>query len=289
MKLDLSQLSQSGATDGQAPLWDDASSEWVPGTPAGGGGGLTVQDENGNVATGVTQLDFQGAGVSATAGTGEVVVTIAGGGGGSGFNPIPVDDPANWSADLGYDYEFGATSSALPAGWAWFNQGSGTYAESFGAGVVSHPGQVGDNVKGVARALPTEATWTATAKVALTTQDSNYVMGGILLHDTVSGKATLFGLRTTHTVAADDWASGTAYSAVRISPFSVIGAPVYFRVKRNSATSWDFLHSNDGVAWRTAVAGSNLSTFMTPNRIGFGVLRNGASQALVACHWFRVR
>lgn len=39
---------------------------------------LTVQDENGNVATGVTQLDFQGAGVTAAAGTGEVVVTIAG-------------------------------------------------------------------------------------------------------------------------------------------------------------------------------------------------------------------
>lgn len=42
--------------------------------------GITVQDENGTVATGVTQIDFQGAGVAAGAGTGEVVVTIAGGG-----------------------------------------------------------------------------------------------------------------------------------------------------------------------------------------------------------------
>ena len=40
---------------------------------------LTVQDENSNVATGVTQIDFQGAGVTATAGTGEVIVTIPGG------------------------------------------------------------------------------------------------------------------------------------------------------------------------------------------------------------------
>jgi hypothetical protein len=38
---------------------------------------LTVQDENGNVSTSVTQIDFQGSGVTATAGTGEVVVTIA--------------------------------------------------------------------------------------------------------------------------------------------------------------------------------------------------------------------
>jgi hypothetical protein len=39
---------------------------------------LTVEDENGNVSTAVTQIDFQGAGVTATAGTGEVVVTIPG-------------------------------------------------------------------------------------------------------------------------------------------------------------------------------------------------------------------
>lgn len=39
---------------------------------------LTVQDENANVSTSVSQIDFQGAGVSASAGTGEVVVTIPG-------------------------------------------------------------------------------------------------------------------------------------------------------------------------------------------------------------------
>lgn len=46
-------------------------------TPAAGS--LTVQDENTNISTGVTQIDFQGAGVTATAGTGEVIVTIPGG------------------------------------------------------------------------------------------------------------------------------------------------------------------------------------------------------------------
>lgn len=44
-----------------------------------GSGSLTVQDENSNVSTSVTQIDFQGAGVTATSGTGEVVVTIPGG------------------------------------------------------------------------------------------------------------------------------------------------------------------------------------------------------------------
>lgn len=40
---------------------------------------LAVQDEGVTVASGVTQIDFQGAGVTAAAGTGEVVVTIPGG------------------------------------------------------------------------------------------------------------------------------------------------------------------------------------------------------------------
>lgn len=55
-------------TEGGVPTW----------MPAAGGSSLTVQDENSNVGTGVTQIDFQGAGVTAAAGTGEVVVTIAG-------------------------------------------------------------------------------------------------------------------------------------------------------------------------------------------------------------------
>lgn len=50
----------------------------VGATPSAGGS-LAVQDENGTIATGVTQLDFQGAGVTATAGpNGEVVVTVPG-------------------------------------------------------------------------------------------------------------------------------------------------------------------------------------------------------------------
>jgi hypothetical protein len=43
--------------------------------------GLVVQDENANVSTDVTQIDFQGAGVTVTSGTGEVIVTIPGGSG----------------------------------------------------------------------------------------------------------------------------------------------------------------------------------------------------------------
>jgi hypothetical protein len=41
-----------------------------------GGGSLTVQDENGNVATGVTQIDVQGPGAVAVAGSGEAIIRV---------------------------------------------------------------------------------------------------------------------------------------------------------------------------------------------------------------------
>jgi hypothetical protein len=70
---------------GNEYIWlnDGTSTQWVmtdAGGSGGGGGSLTIQDESGNIATGVTQIDFQGAGVAATAGTGEVIVTVSGGG-----------------------------------------------------------------------------------------------------------------------------------------------------------------------------------------------------------------
>lgn len=76
-------LDITGANNGDIPTVDTASGRLKYKAAAAASGGLTIQDENGNVATGVTQLDFQGAGVTATAGTGEVVITIPGGAGGA--------------------------------------------------------------------------------------------------------------------------------------------------------------------------------------------------------------
>lgn len=72
-----------------------------------GGSSLTVQDEGGTVATGVTQIDFQGAGVTAASGSGEVVVTISGGSSSGGellmqdgvtAPPVPLEteDRSDW-------------------------------------------------------------------------------------------------------------------------------------------------------------------------------------------------
>jgi hypothetical protein len=143
----LDQLEPSGATDGQVPGFVNASGLWVPrdtvhsvvaGTnvtvdntdpfnpvisASGGGGGtgsLTVQDENGTVATGVTQIDFQGAGVTATAGTGEVVVTIPGGGGGGG-------------SVESYDAAVSAALTGVVHRWKFDDASGATVADSVGS------------------------------------------------------------------------------------------------------------------------------------------------------------
>lgn len=88
VEVDPSGLTVVTGTDVQTAIEElDAAS-------GGGGSSLTVQDENSNVSTAVTQIDFQGAGVTATSGSGEVVVTIPGASGAAsshsyaGYNTI---------------------------------------------------------------------------------------------------------------------------------------------------------------------------------------------------------
>lgn len=64
---------QPSTTNGEVLKTVAGVTAWAADSPTG----ITVQDENSNVATGVTQIDFQGALVSAAPGSGEVVVTIA--------------------------------------------------------------------------------------------------------------------------------------------------------------------------------------------------------------------
>jgi len=53
-------------------------------TGGGGGSALTIQDEGSTLTSGATQINFVGAGVTATNSGTSVTVTIAGGGGGGG-------------------------------------------------------------------------------------------------------------------------------------------------------------------------------------------------------------
>jgi hypothetical protein len=63
-------------TSGQALVWDVSSSKWVPGTISGGGGSLTIKEENTNLTTAATSINFVGQGITANTSGNDVTVTV---------------------------------------------------------------------------------------------------------------------------------------------------------------------------------------------------------------------
>lgn len=203
-----------------------------------------------------------------------------------------VDSPGDsgWASALSYDVEFDTDGSSLPAGWSWVNQGSATWAQAFGAGVLTHPGNASDDVKAIVRALPTESTWTATAKIGIGTPDTTGYVVGMCLRDSASGKLFVLGTRHTRTFAGFHFASPTSFTSTQFTTINIGDMFRYVRIRRNSATSWDLQGSPDGVAWLRAASAVNVTTTLgTPDQIGLVVYRIGATETVGSFHWFRVR
>ena len=84
---DLVDVDTSTLADGQALVYNAASKTWKPGTVSSGSSGssaLEVLDEGTPLDTAVVQINFTGAGVTATASGHDITVNIHGGGGGGG-------------------------------------------------------------------------------------------------------------------------------------------------------------------------------------------------------------
>lgn len=215
--------------------------------------------------------------------------TPSAGSGGSG----DVDDPATWGTDLGYDYEFTGSGSTVPSGWAWVNQGGATYTEAYGAGLIHAPNQVGDQVRAIVQAVPGTSSWTLTAKLGVAATPLNYAGCGLILRDSSSGKLVLLVNNGAGTLNNQKWNSVTSYnSEITTKSTNQRGQSYYVRVRKNSATSYDFGLSQDGVAWAYTVSGFDLSAWMTLSHFGWFANVNNAGNtdpAQTACHWFRVR
>lgn len=122
------------AGSGVTVTYDDVAGTFVI-SSAGGASSLIVQDENGNVSTAVTQIDFQGAGVTVAPGTGEVIVTVPGGG---------VGTPDAWMG-------FAATTLASPTAqtgtasrgyWTRVQRGSVAAATKIDVGIAVAAGNI---------------------------------------------------------------------------------------------------------------------------------------------------
>lgn len=213
---------------------------------------------------------------------------------------VPVlspDDPvafaAHYGPGIGYDVEFDGSGTSLPSGWSWVNQGAATYEERLGAGVISLPVSA-NNMRGIMRALPSESTWTAYAKVSglfpnngtnaavtFAMRESATDEIAMLRHTSVTA-STLGTVRYNTTGMSGGANISTSYS-------TAYTGRDYFRIKRNSATSYDFAWSTDGLTWAVIDAARDLSGFFTPDQIGILSNVDVSLDTKVAVHWFRVR
>jgi len=198
------------------------------------------------------------------------------------------------TAYTGHDYEFNAVSSSPPSGWAWVNQGSATYTERFGGGVINYPAGASINWRMLMQSVTgLPSTWTAYAKLNGMGTFSADCFFGLTLYD---GTKVIDFSRYVSTPGTryyvSQWTNVNTYSS---SPLSAVQRGpmfednIYIRITKNSATSYDFAVSSDGVGWITLLAAYNVSAYMTPTHLGFGTSNTGSMDSVATCHWFRVR
>lgn len=205
------------------------------------------------------------------------------------FSGNSIDNPAMWSADLGYDYEFEAVSSSLPSGWSWINQGSSTYTEQYGAGKIHVPLSGGVHVRGIVQSMSGwPSSWDAIMKLTGSAGINDVTSVCMILRQTSNGHIQIIRWFADHfldRVTADDfdWTS-----AAGLNQQQQTSVPQYFRIVKHSSTSWDLAASADGITWYYIIAATNISSQIVPDQIGFGSYAQGANMD-IAAHWFRVR
>lgn len=229
-------------------------------------------------------------------------ITIAAAGGGGGTTVYTPDDAAQfaavWGADLGMDYEANDAGTSPPTGWSWVNQGTSTLARQFNRLVLSPQAApaLGEDHRILVRAIPAAATWNAFIKLTTVGATSRWQRGGFILRDSVSGKYVFYGpswdpasaVSAVLRIHLNEWSALNTFSTTVREDNTFPTFPPYLRIRRNSATSVDYMFSIDGVVWAYWAQGANTSAFFTPDQIG--ILTNSPGIAgQTALQFFRVR
>lgn len=189
----------------------------------------------------------------------------------------------------GYDYEFDGRGSTLPSGWEWLNQGSCTYEERDGAGVITVPAS-SNQLRGIVRAVPSESEWEATLEFSTargSALGSDNEFSGLILVDD-SNVPLMLRLASTAGWATSQWANLSLGSGSNLATSATRATRGLLRVRRNSSSSWDFAVSSDGVSWARLDSARNVGSHITPTKIGFATFNNTAQISDFAIHSFRV-
>lgn len=212
----------------------------------------------------------------------------------AGDTQLSIDNPDLWGTNLGYDEEFNDFSSSLPDGWSWKNQSTSTFSQSFGKGIVAAPAAAGIHWRGIVRPVPTPSSYELVTKMSWNSRSGNESATGIGFTD--SGTKLLsfywYSLNGTSVMYLVSWTDldggGPSVKFGPITP-SPIGMPNYLRIRKNSATSYDFAFSLDGVMWYNLTTGYDVSAILTPTHIGFLAYNSAGYAWNLGLEWFRVR
>lgn len=187
------------------------------------------------------------------------------------------------------DYEANDSGTGLPSGGAWVNQGTSALARSLGA-LVMTPQTGSESLRLVTWSLSgAPSTWDAIAKISILTSGSNWQRASLAMRDATAGSIVQHGFTQAGGLHTNKWSSPTVFGSV-IQENASLGLPqyqpVYFRIHKNSATSYDYYWSVTGAMWYPWNLAHNPS--MTVDQIGFMVAA-GSSTTKGALHWLRLR
>lgn len=225
---------------------------------SGGGGGVDIEDEGTPVAT-ATTLNFTGAGVTATdMGGGVVDITIPGGGGGGAWDfnpPFAADFPTligtvtptlSDDSDVGLIVDMGAAAS-------------------------------GDVVRFAVEALPSPGTdFSVICKMVMTAASYNFAGIGMVIGDSVSNRAQLWGLQPddNNRLIIGNFFVPNTFGGTNPIETNYADRTVWLRIIR-VGTTLTFYFSGDGKSWLFAYSASQTSWMSNaPDYIGVGGFYN---------------
>lgn len=211
------------------------------------------------------------------------------------YDRLPTyDDP--WGGNRGYDYEFqGDSTGQLPGytyngttyNWTWLNQGTSTYSEAWGAGVMDIPGSASTNIRGVYLPVLPTPPFTVTAKIQGIAHSSNFSKYGLMLTNGTGVYACeAYGTTQETCVCVEYYSNLTTFSSAPFAAIAVLYPAAYFQFVYSSTAQVTSLVSTDGRNWASLVTGSMA---FTPTGVGIMADSENSFLVNVSVQFFRVR
>jgi hypothetical protein len=193
------------------------------------------------------------------------------------------------ASPTGYDDEF--NGSSLAGAWTWLQQGAAV-ATVAGSLVAVEGDYTTAVLRGIYKAVPGATPWEFTAKVSIEGSFNSFILCGLMLYESATGKQMWFGpaMDTGSNMAVIGY--GSVGSPVNSYDYLVASAAsfmtMYIKIKYDG-TNLIFSQSIGGIKFTTIFTQAVATRFtVAPDNIGLGVATYGATNfGTLICDWFR--